>query len=43
MSLPGREAAFRRFTGVYLASAAVKVAALALFVYLVWRITGGSL
>jgi hypothetical protein len=43
VSLPGRESAYRRFTAVWAASAVAKLAGLALFLYLVLKITGGSL
>jgi hypothetical protein len=43
VSLPARESAVRRFTALWAASIAVKVAALALLVFLVWKFTGGSL
>jgi hypothetical protein len=43
VSRPAREAALRRFTGVWVASAAAKLAGLALFVYLVSKFLGGSL
>jgi len=43
VSRPAREAALRRFAGVWALSVAGKLAGLALFVYLTWKFLGGSL
>ena len=43
MSRPAREAALRRFTGVWVASVTAKLAGLVLFAYLVAKFLGGSL